>query len=134
MPAGRMAAQEDPVGSAAVLGNVLVRPGERAGHVLDMFGMLHARTETVVRDDGSDPGASEATTDVGIHAQEVLVALHPGAAVNEKHHRKVLGTLGKVQVKLVLDGVRFVASVIGHVLDRLDLKRLGRLFGAATRW
>src|SRR5262249_26787666 len=55
-----------------------------------------------------------------------LVADPPGAAVDEDQDREILLVFRKIKVQLVLDPVRVLALVIGHVLNDPDLVTLFR--------
>ena len=77
MAAGGMAAQEQLVGPAAVVGDVLVRPGEGGGHVLDVFGVLDVRRQAVADDGSPDAVAGEHLAHALVDAEKVAVAEHP---------------------------------------------------------
>src|SRR5205807_181177 len=85
VPARRVPGNVEPLVVGAELLRVLRDPGERAGYVLDVLGMLHARRQPVVRDRRPDAarrkGAAEVTVDV-------LDAVLPGPSVDEEQQRE----------------------------------------------
>src|SRR5438445_13376180 len=124
MRPSRMAAEENLSRPAAVLGDVLVRPGESAGYIFDMFGMLDAGREPVVRDHCADAVPRELLAERAVDAEKVFVPRHPGAAVDEEQHREVLLALRQVKIEFVLGLVGVLTVVIRHIANGLDLKRL----------
>src|SRR5262249_48287783 len=117
---GRVATGEECIRAAAVLGQVLLAPGEGAGPVLDVLGVLDRGREAVVGDDDAYAPAGVAVAEQAVEAEGVLVAVDPGAAVDEEEDGEVLEALGEVEVELVLGRVLVGAIVVNDVLDRLD--------------
>src|SRR5262249_38303392 len=105
VPARGMAADEKLVRVAAVVADVLVRPGEGAGHVLDLLRVLYPRPQAIVRQHGADAAAGQEPADRGVKADATLVADRPAAAVDEDDDGVVLLAPGKEQVELVANGV-----------------------------
>ena len=123
MAAGRVAAQENAVGVAAVVADVLADPGEGAGHVLDLLRVLDVRRQAVVDADGDGAVAGEEAADAAVVAEHALVAEHPRPAVDEQHHRPAgrplrrehvqrlpVGAVGITHVQRLLQGRRFVGA------------------------
>ena len=84
--AGRAAGDDDVVGVAAVLGDVLADPRERALAVDEVVGPRRLGREAVV-DRDADPAARREV----VHERQallVLVADHPAAAVDLEQHRR----------------------------------------------
>src|SRR5437764_103394 len=77
----------------ALVGGVGPHPGEGPGHVPDVLGVPHRRRQAVVDEHGDGAVAGEEAADVAVQAEGVLVADHPGAAVDEQDHGRFLRPL-----------------------------------------
>src|SRR4051812_40903110 len=102
MATGGVAADKDLILAAAVLPDVPIGPGEGAGDVLDVLGMLNVRGQPVVRHDRPNTVPSEERTQGAVDAEPTLVATTPGAAVDKQDDREVFLAPGQEEVELVL--------------------------------
>ena len=93
MPAGRAAGDDDEVGIAPVLGDVLLHPGDRPLDVDDLVGPGAARGEAVVERDAHPAALGEVPHERG--ALLLLAARHPRPAVHLDEHRRA-GVVGEV--------------------------------------
>src|SRR3954471_23189718 len=98
MAAGGVAAHEDLIPATTVLPDVPVGPGEGAGDVLDVLGMLNVGGQPVVRHDSPNTVPSEERTQGAVDAEPTLVATTPGAAVDKQDNREVFLAPGQEEV------------------------------------
>ena len=134
MAAGGVAAQKKLIGSSAVARDVEPGPGEGASHVLDMLGMPHLRRQAIISHHGDDAMPGEHPSHRRVDTEVILVAEHPGAAVDEENDRTFLRSLGRIDIELLPSLVGIRAVVIGDVRRDLDfVERRGGLvlMGAA---
>src|SRR6185437_4547807 len=114
--ARRVAHDDDPVGVAAVLGDVLAEPADRRGDVLRARRPFHLGGVAVgdVHADPAVPDRPGAHHVVGRGARVVLVARHEPAAVHkhEDRHRVVGGAVaGRLAGRVHVEAVPLVLAV-----------------------
>ena len=85
-----MAGERDPVGIAAELRNVLARPANSLGSILDEGGEADVGHLSIVRDHDGVAAAGKGPPDKRVG---VPIALHPASPVKEHDHRARLGGL-----------------------------------------
>ena len=99
--AGGVSADEDLAGVAAMFGDVLDRPGEGRGGVVDVGWIFRLRAETVVRSHDGDAGLGEALADLrAVFGTKVLGAVLQAAAVEPNVSGEALGAQRHGQVEL----------------------------------
>jgi len=119
-----MTGHEDPLRTAAEVGNVGVNPGEGAGDVLDVLGMQHGRREPVVGQGRGDPLAGQELANAGVQSGAAVVPHRPGAAVDEQNDRVMRQAARQEQVEAVPAAVFPRAVVVGDVAHAHHRKRL----------
>ena len=136
--AGRVSADEDLAGVAAMFRDVLDRPGESRRRVVDIGRILRLGTQPIVRRHDRDAGLGEALADLGaVFRTEVLGAVLQAAAVEPDITGEALDACRYGEVELA--AVLFVGSegddviLVGYVLDDLGLDRAGRGDGEAEQ-
>ena len=117
--AGGAAGDADQVRVAAVLGDVLAHPGERALAVDQVLGPRRLRAQAVVDRDAHPTLGGEVQ-----HEREALLALvadDPGAAVDlEQHRREPRLPCGGVARPVDVEHVPLAVRAVLEVLDALD--------------
>ena len=129
--AGRVAADEDLPRVAAVIGDMLDRPGEGRRGIVDVGRILRLRAEAIVRCHDRDAGLGEAFADLGAEfGPQVLGAVLQAAAVEPDVGRETLGAHGHGEVELaallLVRRERNDVIFVGDVLQDLGLDRPGR--------
>ena len=123
-----MAADEDFARVAAVFGDVLHRPGEGRGGIVDVGGVFDLRAQTIVRRDDRDASLGEAFTDFGaIFRTQILGAVLHAAAVEPHISGEALGSGGDGQVEfaafLLVGRQGYDVVLIRDILNDLGLDR-----------
>ena len=132
--AGGMAADEDLARVAALFGDMLHRPGEGRGGVIDVSRVFRLRAQTVVGRHDGDAGLGEALADLrAVFRTEVLAAVLHSSAVEPDVGREALGAdrYGQVELAALLfvRRQRDHVVLIRDVLDDLRLERRDRRYG-----
>jgi hypothetical protein len=82
-----MTGDGDPVGVAAVFGDMVAGPFHRQGAVIDERGEAHRRDHAIIGDDGDEALPRIAGAGKGITTARPR---DPAAAIEEDHHRKLV--------------------------------------------
>ena len=126
-----MATDEDLARVAAVIGDMLDRPGEGRGGIVDVGRILRLRAEPVVGRHDRDSRPGQAFADLGaVFRTQVLAAVLQAAAVEPDVGRETLGAHGHGEVELaallLVRRERNDVIFVGDVLQHLGLDRPGR--------
>ena len=98
--------------------------------------MPHLRRQAIISHHGDDAMPGEHPSHRRVDTEVILVAEHPGAAVDEENDRTFLRSLGRIDIELLPSLVGIRAVVIGDVRRDLDfVERRGGLvlMGAAGK-
>ena len=136
--ASGMATDEDLARVATMFRDVLHRPREGRGGIVDVGGVLDLRAQSVVRRDHRDPGLSEALADLGaIFRSQVFRSFLESAAIEINTSRKPFRPDGYGQVKfaafLLVRRLGDDVILVADVLDHLGLDRRSRGGGEAEQ-
>src|SRR5882724_6373517 len=112
MATGGMAADEQTIGVAAELADVTNRPGQCGGGVFCLSRPRILRGEPITGDDCEDPFLGEALAEGRVQS---AIAETPGAAMNEKEDRRMLGFLRDIQVQLMFGLVVRLAIRVNEI-------------------
>src|SRR6516162_10131348 len=136
MPARGVAQEKDPICPAAILGDMLLGPGNGLGHVVDVRRMAEPRREPVVRRHHADALPGETSGHLWYEIER-LVAPDPGAAVDEYHDGEILGIGWQIEVQEVAESeeLPILQATISHVPAFLHLEGLaGRCWPGRGRF
>ena len=127
--AGRMSADEDLARVAAVCGDMLDRPGEGRGGIVDVGRVFDLRAEAIVRSHHGHPRSGEAGADLGaVFRVQVLAAVLQSAAVEPYIGRKTFGVGRQGQVELaaflLIRRLRDDIVLVGDVAKRAEFAGL----------
>ena len=107
---GGVADDKHLIGVAAVVGDVLLHPGERRGRILDMHRVLNVGREAIVGNRRRNAGGRKALSDERL---AFLVARGQSAAIQRHDDGHALHVLR--QIELVLFGGRTHLDLVGNV-------------------
>src|SRR4051812_46649480 len=97
-----MTSDVDPFGIAAIVPDILIRPGKGPGHILDVFGVANAGRQAIIGEHNDQAPFGQATCDgtVAVEAEVIILAADdPAAPVEEEEHGTRLLLPGTVDVE-----------------------------------